>query len=230
MNIHCFQHVAFEKLGCIESWIVENNHTLTTTRFFEKHTLPDVSSIDFLIVMGGPMGIYDYEEHKWLDSEKEFIRGAISAGKIVLGICLGAQLIADVLGAKVFSNGNKEIGWLPVRFGLEFQKYATVKLNTDLNVFHWHGDTFGIPDGGMLHSSSLVCSNQLFTVNEKVMAIQFHLEVTPESVKTIVANCGNELNEAGDFIQSENKILDTTTYFKQSNRIMFDILDTLVSL
>src|SRR2546428_2396131 len=114
MNIHYFQHVPFEGLGCIEDWANRKSHVLSSTRFFEKHTLSDLKTIDWLIVMGGPMGVYDESEYLWLKEEKEFIKKAIDANKVVIGICLGSQLIAEVLGAKVYKNKFTEIGWFPV--------------------------------------------------------------------------------------------------------------------
>lgn len=227
MNIHCFQHVPFEGLGCIQAWISKNDHQLTYTRFYENATLPDLNKIDFLIIMGGPMGVYDEVELPWLKIEKQFIKEAIEAGKIVLGVCLGSQLIASAMGAKVYPNKQKEIGWFPVRFDPSFQTYTSININTKFNVFHWHGDTFDLPKGAKLHSSTSVCKNQLFVLSEKVMGIQYHLEVTSEAIKAFVAKCGHELVSGHEFIQSKKQILQTTKYIQSSNEIMFDILDKL---
>lgn len=227
MNIHCFQHVPFEGLGCIQEWITNNDHHLTYTKFYEKATLPDIHNIDFLIIMGGPMGVYDEAELSWLKAEKQFIKEAIEAGKIVLGVCLGSQLIASAMGAKVYPNTQKEIGWFPVSFEPSFQNYTSQKIDAKFNVFHWHGDTFDLPKGAMLHSSTSVCKNQLFTLGKKVMGIQYHLEATSDSIKAFVTNCGHELVLGKEFIQSEKQILATTKYIQESNKMMVDILDTL---
>lgn len=227
MNIHCFQHVPFEGLGCIQEWIKKNDHHLTYTKFYEKATLPDIHKIDFLIIMGGPMGVYDEAELPWLKTEKEFIKKAIEAGKIVLGVCLGSQLIASAMGAKVYPNKQKEIGWFPVTFNSSFQQYTHLNINTEFNVFHWHGDTFDLPKGAILHSSTSVCQNQLFTLGNKIMGIQYHLEATPEAIQAFVKNCGHELVSGKEFIQSEKQILETTKYIQASNKMMVDILDRL---
>lgn len=227
MNIHCFQHVPFEGLGCIENWIKKGNHHLMYTKFYENAFLPDLNTIDFLIVMGGPMGVYDEAEFPWLKTEKEFIKKVIEAGKIVLGVCLGAQLIASAMGAKVYPNKQKEIGWFPVNFNPSFQTYTSININTEFNVFHWHGDTFDLPNGANLHSSSSVCQNQLFTLGEKVMGIQYHLEATSDSMKAFVTNCGHELVSGKEFIQSEQQILATTKFIQATNKMMEDILDRL---
>lgn len=229
MKIHYLQHVPFEGLGCIQHWITKNNHQLTATKFYESAMLPNLNDVDFLIIMGGPMGVYDEDKYKWLAAEKEFIRQTISAGKNVLGICLGAQLIAEVLGAKVYPNKYKEIGWFSVNIEESLSIYST-NLTPQLTVFHWHGDTFDLPKGATLHSSSLVCKNQLFTFNDNVMGIQFHLEATAESIKLFVENGKEELIAAGDYVQSELQILGNTKYIAPSNQIMFDILDKLTSL
>jgi GMP synthase-like glutamine amidotransferase len=224
MKIHYFQHVPFEGLGCIQSWITKNNHQLTSTKFYNNEPLPDLNKIDFLIIMGGPMGVYDEADNPWLASEKEFIKNAIEANKIVLGVCLGAQLIASALGARVYPNKQKEIGWFPVSFNTALPPLGGMGA---FNVFHWHGDTFDLPNGAILHSSTTACKNQLFSINQKVMGIQFHLEATQEAIKAFVQNCGNELVPGLEFIQLEQEILQTTQYIQQSNQMMFDILEYL---
>ena len=177
--------------------------------------------------MGGPMGINDDEIYPWLVAEKQFVKQSIGANKLVLGICLGAQLIADVLGAEVFPNREKEIGWFPIKFHTNFQSHVSDDINMNLNVFHWHGDTFNIPERAILHSSSSSCVNQLFSFSEKVIAIQFHLETTKNSLQSIVANGKNELLVGGNYVQTEKQILETTRYIEKSNQIMYQILDKM---
>ena len=116
MKIHYLQHVPFEGLGSIESALKEGGHSISVTRLFSDDPLPDISAFDWLIVMGGPMGIKDEDEYSWLRTEKEFIKKTIQTGKVVLGICLGAQLIAEVLGARVYKNKYREIGWFDINF------------------------------------------------------------------------------------------------------------------
>lgn len=229
MNICCFQHVPFEGLGCINDWVVVNNHNLRVVKLYDNDPLPAIDEIDFLIVLGGPMGVFDDKVYPWLISEKQFVKQSIRANKIVLGICLGAQLIADVLGAEVYPNKEKEIGWHPINLNTSFQSYVGANTDVNLTTFHWHGDTFNIPEGAMLHSSSSSCANQLFSYNKKVVGIQCHLEITRESLHAIVSNCKNELLEGGNFVQSEKQIIETTQYIQQSNQIMFQLLDTICS-
>ncbi len=114
MRAHYLQHVPFEGLGSIKSWLKKSGYEISNTQFFNSKVLPSIDEIDLLVVMGGPMSVNDEAKYPWLVEEKKFIRNTIEAGKSVLGICLGAQLIASSMGVKVFSNSEKEIGWFPV--------------------------------------------------------------------------------------------------------------------
>lgn len=226
-NIAVFMHVPFEGLGCIEQWITKNNHSVTYIRFYEKYELPDINAIDWLIVMGGPMGVYDETIYSWLSEEKAFIKQAIENGKTVLGICLGSQMIAEVLGAKVYPNKQKEIGWFDVALS---ERARTASLfdgfEDKFPVFHWHGDTFDLPNGSMHLISSEVCKNQAYLFNNKVLGLQFHFEVTAETLRGMVENGTSELIE-GETIQSADKILSTTEFIGANNLKMHRILDNL---
>jgi GMP synthase-like glutamine amidotransferase len=228
-SIEVFMHVPFEGLGCIEQWITKNNHSVTYTHFYENYKLPEISDIDWLIVMGGPMGVYDEAVHPWLSDEKAFIRKAIDAGKTVLGICLGSQLIAEVLGAKVYPNKQKEIGWFDVTLS-ETAKTNSVFFGFEdkFPVFHWHGDTFDLPQGSKHLISSEVCRNQAFLYNDKVLGLQFHFEVTAETLHGMVENGMSELIE-DKTIQSANKILSTNEFIAANNLRMHQILDNLAN-
>ena len=225
LRIHCFQHVDFEGLGCIEDWIKTNRHQLTYTKFFKAHQLPSIEDIDWLIVMGGPMGIYDYETYPYLKTEKTFIKKAIVAGKTVIGICLGAQLIADTLGATISANPEKEIGWFDIQ---KTTNNTDILKNTEnkFNVFHWHGDTFSIPPNAERLFTSEGCKNQGFLYQNKVLGLQFHLEVTEESIKEMVKNGIDEIQKS-PFVQSAAEILKTKKSVKSNNQIMFHFLTNL---
>ncbi len=225
LRIHYLQHVSFEGLGCIEDWVSIKGHSLSATKFYENNQLPALSDFDWLIVMGGPMGVYDEDKFDWLCGEKEFIRNAIQAGKTVIGICLGAQLIASSLGAEVYPNGEKEIGWFPIsptECGL-----ADRLLSESIDpypVFHWHGDTFDLPSGALRLASSEACVNQAFLYNPKVIGLQFHFEVTEESLRQMIVFCGNEL-EPDRYIQSADTILSKAQFIGEVNKRMFHLLD-----
>lgn len=227
LRIHYFQHVPFEGLGFIETWAKDNNHLLTATKFYEDETLPNVSDFDWLIVMGGPMGVYDVKEHPWLKTEIDFIAKAIQAGKTVVGICLGAQLIATALGAKVYANSAKEIGWFPVmktRNGIHHSLLQNIP-NKFIS-FHWHGDTFDLPTTAVHLLQTPICANQAFLYGDKVLGLQFHLEITPQMLAIMIENCKHKL-VMGDYIQTEIEILQQAQYCTNANAYLADILTRL---
>ena len=224
MKLHWLQHVPFEGLGIIEKWAIENDFTLSCTRLYAGEKLPAVETFDWLVVMGGPMGIYDYDEHPWLVAEKEFIKQAIDANKTVLGICLGAQLMADVLGAKVYPGPEKEIGWFPI----QRSEGSPNLLPEELTVFHWHGDTFEIPEGAIRLASSDACENQGFIYNHRAVGLQFHMETTPESMEALIKNCGEELIDA-PHIQTAEQIRNESPRIEKINDAMEYLLNALAS-
>ena len=227
MNIHYLQHVPFEGLGSIEAWLKTGNHRLTDTRLYQNDPLPEMADFDWLIVMGGPMGVDDEDQYPWLKQEKQFIQQAIGSGKIVLGICLGAQLIAAALGAKVYKDKNPEIGWFNIDRHSEAEgTILSAVLPLQMEVFHWHGDTFDIPVGAQSLAFSVACQNQGFIFDNRVVGLQFHLETTPEIARELVNNCRNELDESR-YVQSEGEILADPEKFFRINQIMADILNSL---
>ncbi len=226
-RIHYFQHVPFENLGYIEDWTQARGHALSCTRFFEGETPPSIQDLDWLIVMGGPMGVYDTEAHPWLNAEKDAIRAAVDTGKVVVGICLGAQLIAHALGAAVRPNAFKEIGWFPVYLQSKSLDHPLARIfPPQWDAFHWHGDTFDIPDGARLLASSEGCRNQGFVYGDRVVALQFHLEVTRQGADALVRHCGDDLKPA-EFVASAEQILATEAPFEGCHLLMQRLLDEL---
>lgn len=209
MRSHYLQHVPFEGLGSIESWLKARDHEISSTRLYASERLPELDGFDLLILMGGPMSVNDETDYPWLVDEKRFVRAAIEAGKLVLGICLGAQLIASSLGARVYPNQFKEIGWFPIR-GVPSSETGLFDFPSSLEVFHWHGETFDLPPGATRIASSEVCENQAFQLGESVIGLQFHLETTLQSAQEIVTNCRDELIDV-PYVQSEQEILAVTT-------------------
>lgn len=229
MNVHYLQHVPFEGLGSIEEWIRRGGHTLGATHFYRGDPLPAVDAVDLLVVMGGPMNIYEEADYPWLVDEKRFIERAIAAGRRVLGICLGAQLVADVLGARVYANAEKEIGWFQVE---KTESAAASRLfaafPAQLDVFHWHGDTFDIPAGAVRVARSADCANQAFVYDERVVGLQFHLETTLDSAQQIIAHGADDLVD-GCYIQTPQEMLVDASRFDAINRVMHDLLDRLAA-
>ena len=216
MRLHYIQHVPFETPGLILDWANKNNHSLSSTMLYKNEKLPNITDFDMLVIMGGPMNIYDFDKHPWLKNERDFIKNAIYSDKKIVGICLGAQLIASVLGADIYQNDNKEIGWFKVNHN-----------NKQTAVLHWHGDTFDLPDGANLIFTNNTCVNQGFIYNKSVLALQFHLEMSYSQVEAIIDNCIDELDEDGIFIQSAADILAGRINIDAAEDLLYDLLDEL---
>ncbi len=226
MKVHYLQHVPFEGLGSIEGWVRNGGHSLSATHLYRGDSLPDIDAVELLVVMGGPMNIYEDIDYPWLADEKRFIERAITAGRRVLGICLGAQLIADVLGAKVYANGDKEIGWFPVE-KTESAPELFSAFPQRVEVFHWHGDTFDIPAGAVHAARSACCTNQSFVYDSRVVGLQFHLETIPDSARQLIAHGASDLVD-GRYIQTPQAMLSDPGRFARVNRLMQGLLDRLV--
>ena len=225
MHAHYFQHVPFEGLGAIEPWLLERGFKITRTAFFAGESPPSPENIDFLIVMGGPMSVNDEAIHPWLAGEKAFLRSLLATGKPVLGICLGAQLIASALGASVYRNSEPEIGWFPlegltVADGFGFPERFTA--------FHWHGETFDLPDGAIPLARTEACENQAFRLGDRVIGLQFHLETTSESAAALVEHCADELVEA-PWIQDPDALLSGPAGgLEATHSLLGELLEALV--
>jgi len=223
MRLHYLKHVPFEDIGSIREWAVLRNVTVSCTELYKGHELPSVEDFDALVVMGGPMNIYDEEQYPWLVKEKEFIKEAVEERKSIVGICLGAQLIADVLGSKVYENNHSEIGWYEVEKSIDEFPFLEEKMT----VFHWHGDTFDLPAGAIRLYRSETCMNQAFIYNNRVIALQFHLEANTFTARELVDNCADDIVD-GEYIQTAAELfVKTKKYSKKANNAMFQIMDYL---
>lgn len=204
MKAQILQHVPFEGLGNIERWLSKKKADTRFTRFFEKSaSLPDPETIDLVIVLGGPMSVNNEQKHPWLKSEKQFIREVMFREIPIVGVCLGSQLIASSLGARVYNNTEKEIGWFPVE-GIETDR-DNFHFPKQTTVFHWHGETFDLPEGAIRLASSVACQNQAFQFGPNAIGLQFHLDTTPDTLELMIKNCRYELVK-GAFIQTEQEI------------------------
>lgn len=197
MRIQCVQHVHFEGPGFIAHWAESAGHLFAITHLYAGQPLPDCGQFDLLVIMGGPMGVNDEKQYNWLRPEKELIINTLKSGKKVLGVCLGAQLIAQALGAKVFANAHKEIGWYSIELTSQAQgQHPVRRIPKEINAFHWHGDTFTLPSGATHLMRSQACENQAFVFNNQALALQFHIEITPEAVAEMIENGRHELTPA----------------------------------
>lgn len=231
MRVHWLQHVPFEGLGSIAPWLQNKACEVSCTRLYAGEKPPPSDQFDWLIVMGGPMNIYQEAEFPWLIEEKLCIKRAIKAGRKVLGICLGAQLIADVLQARIYPNMHKEIGWLDINLSSdEESKGIFAGFSRNLEVFHWHGDTFGLPLGARITASSQGCAHQAFVYAEQVVGLQFHLETTEATARALIEHCGDELEGGGEYVQTSEQMLADVTRFDRLNRKMDRLLENMYRL
>jgi GMP synthase-like glutamine amidotransferase len=227
MRIHCLQHVLFENPGTIMEWAAENGHTISFTYLFESPIKwPILHAVDALIILGGSMNTDEHEKYPWLIGEKILIREAIKTGKKVLGICLGAQLIAAALGSKVYPCTENEIGFFPIQF-------TQTALENDLfnhftnpyTVFHWHGDTVDLPENAVLLASSAICKNQAYLIGNTILGLQFHFEMNEAVIESMMQFDGHELDSATSHIQSKEKIREGFTYLEQNKKDIFLLLN-----
>lgn len=258
MRIHYLQHVPFEGIGAIAEWAAQRGHTVTGTELFAEAgakrsapEFPDPADFDLLVVMGGPMSVYEDAAYPWLPAERDFIGAAIRGGSRVLGICLGAQLIAASLGAKVARARHKEIGWYPVDMTSDGRKLPVFAGFPEwFTALHWHGDTFALPGESVWVASSTACPHQAFALDKgRVVGLQFHLEETPESLAVLVENAGHELAGAptpvegagpgptpapapsgGRWVATREQILSPAAPYAACRELLFGLLDRMLML
>ncbi|MBK8871102.1 MAG: gamma-glutamyl-gamma-aminobutyrate hydrolase family protein [Elusimicrobia bacterium] len=207
-----FRHVAHEGLGTLASRLEKEGlayRYLNPTR--ERARFPPVSSLAGLIVMGGPMGVYETKRFPFLKSEWTFLRSALRGGVPTLGICLGAQLMARALGARVYPNGAKEIGWSQIALTAEGKKDPAFRGGPETPwVFQWHGDTFDLPRGARRLASSALCRNQAFRWGQSAYGLQYHVEVDTPMIQNWLGQPGASHEIAAAGAGREQKIMDET--------------------
>ena len=233
MRLHIIQHLAHEHGASIIDWARNRDYDLSYTYTFnEGHAFPSLDEFDMLIILGGTMGAYEEDKYTWLRAEKYLIADAIDAGKLILGICLGSQILANVLGSKVYPHDKKEIGFFPIykTEGGETEN-SLVKIPAMWTVFHWHGDTFDLPPGATHLFFSDGCKNQGFR-KDKCFGFQFHGEANAALLQAMIAHERNELLK-DDYVQSEDEILnfklpdENVRYFNGFlDHIMNDVFET----
>lgn len=227
MRIHYLQHAPFEAPANVATWAEERGHDLSGTHLYDGESLPAVDDFDWLIVMGGPMSVHDEGEYPWLVEEKALIAEAVDADKLVLGVCLGAQLLADVLGAEVTEADEREVGWWPVKATpMASDSPVFDALPEEYVAFHWHGDTFEIPDGATWTARTPACHAQAFSIGDRVVGTQFHLEETRESVADLVAN--GRPGE-GEYVQDAAEIGRPDAPFEEIRDTLYALLDGMAA-
>jgi len=184
MRVLVLQHIACEHPGVFSEVMSERGVEPVPVELDEGEPLPEWREFDAVLAMGGPMGADDDEEHPWLTNEKRLVREAVEGGRPFLGVCLGVQLLAAALGARVHPVETPEVGLLPVELTPEGRKDPLFDgLDESLVSLQWHGDTFELPAGAVRLARSEQVPNQAFRAGESAYGVQFHLEVTGEMAR-----------------------------------------------
>jgi GMP synthase (glutamine-hydrolysing) len=230
MHVHFIIHENFEAPGAIESWAKAKGHSISYSRVYQNEALPqDASMIDFLVIMGGPQSPdTTLEECPHFNSAKEMalIFDAIARDKLVLGVCLGAQLIGEALGAKFEHSPHREIGVFPIHL-TEQGKTDSIfsQFPEQFLVGHWHGDMPGLTKDSVVLAYSKGCPRQVVRYSKKVYGFQCHFEFTPSSVAGMIESCSQDLNEAGKkpYIQNSDQLL--AHRYDEINQFLYQFLD-----
>ncbi|MGR0305867.1 glutamine amidotransferase [Acinetobacter beijerinckii] len=196
-TIYAIQHLAFEDLGSLEDIFYDFGFRV---RYFEAGVddlTPALNYEGLTVILGGPIGVYETEDYPFLKDELEGLKQRLLENKPTIGICLGAQLIAHALGAKVYAGHQKEIGWSELEIkSLDSASNVLTSLES-IKVLHWHGDTFDLPHNATLLASSTIYPNQAFSVGNNILALQFHLEMIEESFEKWLIGHTCEIRHAG---------------------------------
>ena len=229
-----FQHVSFEILGTLHPLLKQRGFRIRYANFGRHpHAKPEVDRYNGLVVLGGPMNVDDCERHPHLALEVELIRQAIEQGLPVLGICLGAQLVAKALGAPVSANGAKEIGWHEVSPTPAAKDDPLFRdFGEGERIFQWHSDTFELPAGAVSLAASRTCPRQAFRYGANVYGFQFHLEVDEFLIErwlTVPEHCA-ELTEGGGKIDPGVIRHETTLYLQRSQSLSEQVFGRFIDL
>jgi GMP synthase-like glutamine amidotransferase len=228
MRITCLQHVEYETPEAIGAWAAARGHAFETVApLFER--FPAAADLDMLVVLGGPMGAYEDAVYPWLVSEKRFIREAIDAGKLVFGVCLGAQLVAAALGGDVYPHDVREVGWFPAHLTEAGRRSRVLSVLPDeFTVGLWHGDTYRLPPGLATAASTEACRNQAFEAKGgRVVGVQFHLEWTPEALRGLVERHRDWIEQGGPFVQTAAEFLDPGPALGHGTELLHTLLDAM---
>jgi len=228
-------HESFEAPAAMETWAKSRGYDISYTRLYENDEFPgSPDTFDFLIVMGGPQSpATTLEECSYFNAKKEveFIKSAIDQSKIVLGVCLGAQLIGEALGAKFNQSPNREIGVFELMLTKAGKKDPIFSTFPEkFMVGHWHGDMPGLTPNSEILAFSEGCPRQIVKYTPRVYGFQCHFEFTPESVGGMIKNCGNELEEYKSLPYIEDAPTLRSHDYKQMNDLLFTFLDYIVSV
>lgn len=226
---YALQHIESEEMGHTEEWLRQNNYDIHRVRLYQGDELPDPKKVDYVIGLGGPMSVNGTAEYPWLTKEIDFLRAVLQRPIPVLGICLGAQLLAKAKYASIVKAQEQEIGWYPI------QSYKNTRraipgfsFPDTMTVLHWHGETFELPKDSTLLASSEACTNQAFVLKPYQVGLQFHLEADLDSVRTMLEHSQGEMANTGPYTQSSQSLLAKTEEFgPEAKTVLFDLMTAM---
>jgi len=240
MNILLIQHDPLDGPGALLEWAASRGHSVAFCLICREEPLPKIETFDLLVSLGGPMGAYEEEKHPWLASEKDYMRQSIAAGKKILGLCLGCQMLADALGGKAFRHTCKEFGWQPIMptdagkewFPLSHKETNLRALKSHEKgtflAFQWHGDTFTLPPGALHLARNEAAEQQAFLMNgpmgSRALGLQFHLEWTEQMAREALAEPG-VAPAPSNSVQTPEEILSDLSIFETAQDRFFALLD-----
>lgn len=228
MKVHCLQHTSFETPGCIVQWAKEKQVHFSITQTYRGEILPEIDAVDFLIVLGGPQSATELDLYPYLKAEISFIQQAIAQNKAVMGICLGAQLIGEALGASTEKSPHPEIGIFPIHILPEAKHDAVFsQFPQKIESAHWHSDMPGLASGMTILAGSEGCPRQAFRYGDRVYGLQCHFEMMKCNVEKLLTHCKDDLSP-GLYIQEPEVFLSAD--FDAINQKMLIVLDHLKSL
>jgi GMP synthase-like glutamine amidotransferase len=229
MRLHLLEHDPIDiSRTNITIWAENKGYPIAHTYLCNNEKLPAIDDFDWLMVMGGAPHAWEVDIHAWLPDEKEFIASVLDHNKIILGVCFGAQLLAEALGGEVFANPHKEIGWYEVTLTPEGQRsYLFQNVPEQFITFHWHADHFSLPPGCTRLAHSEATANQAYISQERpVGGIQFHPEYPLELVKYFAQESGHEWQK-GPYVAGREKVLAQTDQIPETYGLMATILDNM---
>jgi len=229
MKLHLLEHDSedFSRTN-ISFWAAEKGHQVNQTFVCNNEELPPVDSFDWLMVMGGSQHAWDEQGNSWLQEEKAFVREALDKGKLILGICFGAQILAEALGGQIFPNEHKEIGWYEISLNREGQEsFLFQDIPPSFVTFHWHNDHFSLPASCTRLADSNASRNQAFVCNGRpLVGLQFHPEYTRDMVRYYASEHSQDWT-SDDYASTKDEVLARTKEIPDTYWLMEMLLNNM---